>query len=407
MNKYTIQLFNLPEGLWIDTIEKIDEKIIIKCRSTKKYAICPHCKMKTKKMNQYRIRYLKHGNINNTNTVIQLSLRQFICKNHLQQKTFMEKIQGIDRRRTTSNFRRLTMEWLQRNSFRYIGNKFSVSGSSLARMVRQNHEEWKIDWVLLAEKKIKLGIDEHSFRGRDLSLTLTEVKQRKLLSILPNDRLVTLEAWLENMPEFAKKQIDEVCMDLKVGYKNTVEKILPHAQITADRFHVEQLANRVVDEMRSVVVSCEPRRMYIKEILLKGKEKLTGEERIKLNMIFKKYEKFPCLYEAWFVKEKLRDMYRARNKSKAQKIFEEIISLLEDSHYSRYFETFKKTLKLWNKNILNYFNHYTTNAYTEGAHTKIKLMKRVSYGFRNIHNYIAKMMLAFLPLCWILNHHTI
>ncbi len=100
-------------------------------------------------------------------------------------------------------------------------------------------------------------------------------------------------------------------------------------------------------------------------------------------------------------------MYRARNTPQAQEIFEYILALLEDSHYSRYFEPFKKTLKLWKENILNYFNHYTTNAYTEGAHTKIKLMKRVSYGFRNIHNYIAKMMLAFLPLYWILNHHTI
>jgi len=100
-------------------------------------------------------------------------------------------------------------------------------------------------------------------------------------------------------------------------------------------------------------------------------------------------------------------MYRAHNKIQAKKIFEEIISLLEDSHHSRYFETFKRTLKLWKENILNYFNHYTTNAYTEGAHTKIKLMKRVSYGFRNVHNYIAKMTLAFLPLCWILHHHII
>lgn len=404
MNQNTIKLFNVPESLWINSIQKEGEKIVITCRSAKKYVCCPFCKTKTKKVNQWRTRHLKHGNVNNNNIILRLSLRQCICKNHFGQKTFIERIPGIDRRRTTKNFRLLVLEWLQRNSFRFIGNKFSVSGSSLARMVRQNHEEWSIDWATLAKNKIKLGIDEHSFRGRNLCLTLTEVCQRKLLEILPDDRQQTLEGWLENAPEFAKKQVDEVCIDLKMGYKNAVKKILPNVQITADRFHVEQLANRVVDEMRSVVVALEPRRMHIKEILLKGKEKLSSDERKKLNMVFKKYERFPCLYEAWFVKEKLRDMYRAQNKIQAQKIFKEIIALLEDSHYSRYFETFKTTLKGWEENILNYFNHYTTNAYTEGAHTKIKLMKRVSYGFRNVHNYIAKMTLAFLPLSWIYLH---
>ena len=53
----------------------------------------------------------------------------------------------------------------------------------------------------------------------------------------------------------------------------------------------------------------------------------------------------------------------------------------------------------------------TTNGFTEGCHTKIKMMKRVSFGFRNINNYIAKMMLAFIPLFemtnYLLNHHTV
>lgn len=398
-------MWNIPEGVWVEKIEMGNENtVIIQCRGAKKYVPCPDCGVKTKKVNQYKIRRLKHGTINTMNTVLQLKLRQFVCKLHAKRKTFMERIVGIDRRRSTMNFRKMTSEWLQRNSFHYIGNRFSVSGGTLARMVRRNHEEYRIDWAGLAEQKIKLGVDEHSFRGRNLVITLTEVKQKKLLDILKDDNQKTLEAWLENMPEYAKKQIDEVCMDLKIAYRNSVEKILPYAQITADRFHVEQLASRVLDQIRSVVVSSEGRRMNIKEMLLKGKEKLTQKEKQKLEIVFQRYQRFPILYEAYFIKEKIRQMYRAHTKSRARNTFEHILTLLEDSHHSQYFEPMKKTLKLWKENILNYFNHYTTNGFTEGAHTKIKLMKRVSYGFRNIHNYIAKMILAFLPLSWIYLH---
>jgi hypothetical protein len=56
-----------------------------------------------------------------------------------------------------------------------------------------------------------------------------------------------------------------------------------------------------------------------------------------------------------------------------------------------------RTLSRWRKCILNHFISRGTNAYTEGAHTKIKLMKRASYGFRNVEVYIKKMLLAFLP----------
>ena len=56
-----------------------------------------------------------------------------------------------------------------------------------------------------------------------------------------------------------------------------------------------------------------------------------------------------------------------------------------------------RTLSRWRKTIINYFLSRSTNAYTEGAHTKIKLIKRASYGFRNVSVYIKKMLLAFLP----------
>jgi transposase len=57
-----------------------------------------------------------------------------------------------------------------------------------------------------------------------------------------------------------------------------------------------------------------------------------------------------------------------------------------------------RTLRRWQEYILNYFDHYTTNAYTEGVHTKMKLMKRMSYGFKNVDIYIKKMLLSFVPI---------
>jgi transposase len=40
---------------------------------------------------------------------------------------------------------------------------------------------------------------------------------------------------------------------------------------------------------------------------------------------------------------------------------------------------------------------HTTNGFTEGCHTKIKMLKRVSYGLRNMEVYWRKMLLGFVP----------
>jgi len=51
-----------------------------------------------------------------------------------------------------------------------------------------------------------------------------------------------------------------------------------------------------------------------------------------------------------------------------------------------------RTLKHWRKELLNYFNSRTTNAYTEGIHTKIKWSKRTSFGFRNMAVYVKRLL---------------
>lgn len=404
MNKNIIKFFNLPEGIWVDKIETFENLITIQCRQPGKYASCPTCGSRTDRIHKWRYRELKHGKADDRIVYLELKVRQFKCR-RCHGKLFTEQFKGIDKRHSTENFRRLTIKWLQRNSFNFTGKQFSVSGTTLNRISTGINQQIKINWQELAKKKIILGVDEHSYRGRDLLITLTAPSHRKLLEILKDDRQASLDNWIENIPELAKKQITEVCMDLKATYKNSFERLLPNAMIVADRFHVEQLANRLVDQIRAVVTELHPGRTHIKEILLKGREKLTPKEKIKLEFVFLRFKKYPALYQAWFIKEKIRDMYRLKNKDTAREKFSHVLTLLMDADCSRYFRPFLQTLKFWKENILNYFNNRSTNAFTEGVHTKIKLMKRVSFGFRNVFNYISKMTLAFLPPLLILALH--
>jgi len=58
------------------------------------------------------------------------------------------------------------------------------------------------------------------------------------------------------------------------------------------------------------------------------------------------------------------------------------------------------------EDILNYFNKKTTNAFTESCHTKVKLLKRISFGLRNHQVYVEKLELGFVQPKLLTTTHT-
>ena len=107
--------------------------------------------------------------------------------------------------------------------------------------------------------------------------------------------------------------------------------------------------------------------------------------------------------------EALREFYRLTNREEAEERLRDLIAiagLSDDAEIVRW----SRTLERWSEYILNYFHNRTTNAYTEEIHTKIKMVKRVSFAFRNVEVYVRKaclfvrqVLLAVLPLAFILS----
>jgi len=395
MRKDIKKLLGLQHA-WVDSWEIRDKEMVVKIRSPRTNCLCPCCANSATRAHQYKVRQIKHSVWQSRQVILRLTVRRFYCA--FCKRAFTEHIPGFDRRKTTANFRSILIKEMSGNSLSRVKANHHVSSSVLYAVLQENHEKFKeINWEEQG-KKFVLGIDEHSYRGRNLVLTATNITKKKLLMVGQDDRLATLAEFLQKADQ---KRISEVCIDMKRGYLNTLERELPGVRVTVDKFHVIACANKNLDEVRSIIVSQQ--RHHVRKILFKGREKLNEKEKIKLDLLFRKFEKFPSLRQAYFIKEKLRDFYVLKNKNTARKKLEDIIMFCETSQ-SRYMKDFGRTLFRWKENILNYFDNFQTNAFTEGCHTKIKMIKRVSFGFRNINNYIAKVTLAFIPLLMLIQH---
>jgi transposase len=61
----------------------------------------------------------------------------------------------------------------------------------------------------------------------------------------------------------------------------------------------------------------------------------------------------------------------------------------------RALKTFVQTLTNWRERILNYFDGRYSNGYAEGVNTKVKLINREAFGYRNFENFCLHRLLAF------------
>jgi transposase len=368
-----------------------EEKVVVKASAKGKERRCPYCgSAKLYGHGVCKPREVLHTWSNGRRVYLELHRRRWKCRDC--KRTFTE---GKDLVRSRSRLTRqaeIEALWqLKDRNFSQVRRELGVGYGTLRRLLEREIDEEALGFIQ-DEDEIYLGIDEHSFRHQELVHTVTEVKQRKMLGILRDDRIATLKKFLSKVP---RDKVREVCIDMKDGLRKAAEAVFPSARVVVDTFHVIADSNKRMDEARRIEQDVHRKRkvQIPKKIFLVGREKLTEERRQKVDTLL---ERYPGLKGFYWAKEKIRELYRQQSREEAAKVLNNVIFNLksaDDAEMVRW----GNTLKHWREPILNHFDNHTTNGFTEGCNTKIKMLKRISYGLRNVEVYWRKMLLGFVP----------
>lgn len=395
MKNSIMECFSLRDVI-LEDIES-GENIFLKIRARSSSGICPHCLERCSYIHDSKIRKKSHSISGFKKVYILLIVRRFYCRKC--NKPFTEYLPPWlnGKYRYTKIFEDLVTEALTSKSFKEVVRNFGTSAPTLISILKRRQQEIKIP-----DGDLILNIDEHSFSGRDMKIDIAAVNHKKLLAVLDNDNQATLENYFKTWPDEAKSRVLEVCIDMKPSYLTVIKKIFPNAKIVIDHFHVVREMCRQVEELRKIIQVEGSRgdRRINRFLLSKNRENLSLRELKQLDRVFKVYEKHSSLKGAYFIKEKVREMYKCKTKREAERRFDMLLSQLEHHEVGKLKEM-RDTLIRWKPYILNFFERRTTNAFIEGCHNKIKLIKRISYGFRNFNNYVLKITLAFLPFLFV------
>lgn len=217
----------------------------------------------------------------------------------------------------------------------------------------------------------------------------------------------TVATWINTHDERWKAAVKFVAIDMCQIFASAVRAELPGARLVVDRFHVVQLANRVVSEVRRrVTVKVRGRRgrkgnreWELRNRLTRSAAKTSGAL---LDPMIDDLRALPKeigepIIKAWNCKEDLMDLLALTHTHPSRA---EIYRRLERFYAScaasglPECETLAQTVSTWRREITAAILSGVSNAGSEGHNRVIKTDARCAYGYRNPVNQRLRTRLA-------------
>ena len=183
-----------------------------------------------------------------------------------------------------------------------------------------------------------------------------------------------------------------MAVDLSAAYTLAVCTHLPEATIVYDRFHVIQLYNNVLSNVRRAIQNQSGHEVVkgIRWLLLKNEEHL-NEAKNERQRLHAGLELNVPLATAYSLKQVLRQLWHQPDKEEASCFLDDWIERAQAADIDQ-LETFARTLQRHREGILAYYDYPITTGPLEGVNNKIKTLKRQAYGFRDLHFFKLRIL---------------
>ena len=264
----------------------------------------------------------------------------------------------------------------------------------------------------------RLGIDETSYKkGHKYMTVVVDHERNRVVWACKGHGKAQLNAFFDLLTEEQRATVEVVTADGATWIADVVEERCPNAERVMDPFHVVSWATSALDELRKQAwrkasakakaapkrgrgrpragEEANPERKAAREIkgsrypLLKNPEDLTERQAASLEAIARSDKR---LYRGYLLKEGLRDVYKAAGADEARARLGSWLSWACRCRIPEFVELSKKVRKRKDA-IVRAVELGISNARIESMNNKIKLTVRMGYGFRNIDNLIALVML--------------
>ena len=263
------------------------------------------------------------------------------------------------------------------------------------------------EWLLFADNiGPRLAIDESSLSNGELYTFVTNrdacTRECSLVAVVAGTKSEDVIAVLHRIDEDKRNAVEEVTLDLSDSMRKIVRTAFPKASRVIDRFHIQKLACDAVQELRikhrwdaiqqanddmeeaklsgkSYIPFRFPNGDTRKELLarsryllFKSADNWTHSQKQRAQILF---EAYPDIQKAYGLCHSLRMIFSKNTiKDAARLAMAKWYNKVEEAGFHS-FNVIAATFHEHYDEILNFYNHRSSNAMAESFNSKIKLFR--------------------------------
>lgn len=296
------------------------------------------------------------------------------------------------------------MDATKKLSMKDIAGENNISITTVSRVFDQYYDGRVINFNYLPTALCFDEFKSTKSATNKMSFIFIDGDTFKICDIVENRQLHSLEKYFSNYSKTARLGVKNIVIDMYAPYISLIKKCFPNALITFDRFHIVQLISRATTKSRiELMKNNKPN--YNK---LKRYWKLLLKDRRELDLVnyrkFYCYKKFMC--EADIVDDILKideifkntyEIYQQLLMSIREKDVDELERLINQKHenVSSHMNTSLKTLKKYSQYVINGVKSKYSNGPIEGTNNKIKVIKRIAFGYKSFLNFKRRILILF------------
>ena len=245
----------------------------------------------------------------------------------------------------------------------------------------------------------RLVMDEFALhKGHRYATVIMDAERTRVLWVGLGNSRKAIRPFFERLGQRCQ-QIEAVAMDMNTAFDLEVKQHCPQAEVVYDLFHVvARYGREVIDRIRvdqaNALRHDKPARQVVKQsrwLLLRNKENLKEDHAVRLQELLAANQP---LATAYVLKDALKEVWYAPSVLEGWRRWRAWLRHARESGLAP-LQRFARNLGRYVRGILASARFHLHTSLLEGVNNRIKVIKRMAYGFRDTDYFFLKIKAAF------------
>lgn len=310
-----------------------------------------------------------------------------------------ERVQWLDRHaRITRRLADFVGLWCEKLPVAHVCKLSGLHWETVRRIDRDRLEGQLA--ALPEAQPTRLVMDEFAlFKGHRYATVVLDADTRQVLWVGEGRSREALRPFFQWLGPSRCAAIEAVAMDMNTAFDLEVQQHCPNARVVYDLFHViAKYGREVIDRVRvdeaNRLRQDRPMRRVVKRarwLLLRNRDNIPPAQQTTLDELLAANQALTTVY---IMKASLKELWHAKTAWQWRSAWRTWLKMAHDSEIEPLLK-FAKKLKAYWRGIVARVRWAMHTGQLEGINNRIKVMKRMAYGYRDSAFFFLKIKAAY------------